>query len=250
MALWASHGSPRGPPVAAEWRARCRRYAGAPASRSRQSEGQRLYGIILVIFKTAIRVVLLVAAARVLVRRIATLRQPKATAMEPIKPCLERRRRSRANGACACWKAGSSQKVMRTSTKELKRMWITTFSGLAKLCCWRRRQRRRAPPCRPSRRVRPAAALQHHLQADQPLLLCTKMPARLRLLSRAPACCSCSRSCPTAIAADRWHSDPCSSIQAAEKALLLAPPAAAASASVPAFTPGAPSCRITAPPTG
>ena len=47
-------------------------------------------------------------------------------------------------------------------------MWITTFCGLAKLCCWRRRQRRRAPPCRPSRRVRPAAALQHRLQADQP----------------------------------------------------------------------------------
>jgi hypothetical protein len=34
------------------------------------------------------------------------------------------------------------------------------------------------------------------------------------------------------------------------KALLLAPPVAAASASVPAFTPGAPSCRITASPTG
>ena len=33
-------------------------------------------------------------------------------------------------------------------------------------------------------------------------------------------------------------------IQRLEKALPLAPPAAAASASVPAFTPGAPSCRI------
>jgi hypothetical protein len=157
--LRASHGGPRGPPVAAERRARCKSYAGAPASHSRQSEGQRLYGIILVIL-TSIRVTLLVAAARVLVRRTATLRQPQATAMEPIKPCVGRRRRSRANGACVCWKVGSSQKVMRLSTKEFERMWITTFSSLAKLRCWRRRrQRRRAPPCRPSRWVRPAAAL-------------------------------------------------------------------------------------------
>jgi len=35
-------------------------------------------------------------------------------------------------------------------------------------------------------------------------------------------------------------------IQRLDKALPLAPPAAAASASVPAFTPGAPSCRIAA----
>ena len=35
-------------------------------------------------------------------------------------------------------------------------------------------------------------------------------------------------------------------IQRLDKAPLLAPPAAAASASVPAFTPGAPSCRIAA----
>ena len=39
-------------------------------------------------------------------------------------------------------------------------------------------------------------------------------------------------------------------IQRLGKAPLLAPPAAAASASVPAFTPGAPSCRIAALPTG
>jgi hypothetical protein len=39
-------------------------------------------------------------------------------------------------------------------------------------------------------------------------------------------------------------------IQRLNKALLLAPLAAAASASVTAFMPGAPSCRITAPPTG
>ena len=38
-------------------------------------------------------------------------------------------------------------------------------------------------------------------------------------------------------------------IQRLDKALPLAPPAAAASASVPAFTPGAPSCRIIASPT-
>ena len=37
-------------------------------------------------------------------------------------------------------------------------------------------------------------------------------------------------------------------IQRLGKAPLLAPPAAAASASVPDFTPGAPSCRIIAPP--
>ena len=57
VALWASHGGPRGPPVAAECRARCRSSAEAPASRSWQSHGQGLYGKILVI-STAIRVTL------------------------------------------------------------------------------------------------------------------------------------------------------------------------------------------------
>ena len=82
------------------------------------------------------------------------------------------------------FKNSSTSSRSASSCFEFDRMWITTFSsGLAKFRCWRRRQQRRAPPCRPSRRVRPAAALQHRLQADQPLLLCSKMPARLRLMS-------------------------------------------------------------------
>jgi len=110
---------------------------------------------------------------------------------------------------------------MASSCFEFDRMRITTVSGLAKLRCWRRRhmrrQRWRTPPCRPARRpscggrlYRAAGAfimrrapsscggrfhaglhagcaqLPHsscRLQADQPLLLCSKMPARLRLLS-------------------------------------------------------------------